>query len=523
MAGLQYFPGNNYLQGTRDTLRTLFELCEQGHIQAQDLLKGIQARFSRPGIVLMLEKEDHNLLSELTPSLLTLGNTVALNYMLETERHSFLESHAISRPNSQVIHEASISSNAEESMSSSYGSAESSPPTETFKEEADPAKAAQTLHDTVTEALSSFTQTPPVAEALHPGLSNSLSNVDLVALFPALSQRPRSTSLSGHSSCESLSFQSFDSLTWEKGASLISFSPHRNPYQNGPPSAGLSPLQSFAAQLWGSYHSPSTSSCILEFKMKYSFAKHLIYSLLKGRTVVIHASPVHESVVRRLVASLSIFIVGMRGTWEPWRTTPVKLSELAHLRLIGLSKSKPLNVVVERYSTIFDYEAETLVGPGYHGLFIEDILTTRKQWPDEDTYLAYVHYLLFGMGVKGCLYYHLCCIGQLHLPGESRPQAFSPINKSTRNIKEMSGSRRSISDSQMSARFAPLSFADDDSRGSFFKKMNIEHSDVDIIEHFVDVIREQQSIQLSGQEQVAPVVHLDYSPCQVFKNILKRV
>jgi len=63
--------------------------------------------------------------------------------------------------------------------------------------------------------------------------------------------------------------------------------------------------------------------------------------------------------------------------------------------------------------TVLDYETETLKGPPYSpsGRFIDEILALKKTFPEELTYVSHVLYCLFDIGLKSCLYYHLCCVG----------------------------------------------------------------------------------------------------------------
>ena len=54
---------------------------------------------------------------------------------------------------------------------------------------------------------------------------------------------------------------------------------------------------------------------ILKFRNTYyAFAKEMVYSLLVGRMLVIHAMPENENFVREMINTLSIFVPGQ--WWE---------------------------------------------------------------------------------------------------------------------------------------------------------------------------------------------------------------
>jgi hypothetical protein len=80
---------------------------------------------------------------------------------------------------------------------------------------------------------------------------------------------------------------------------------------------------------------------VLGLRNNCSFILPLVYALMKGRMLVIHASPANESQVRMLVTVLKLFVPGhsTREQVIPWRqTTPLVLADIARIKLIGLSK-----------------------------------------------------------------------------------------------------------------------------------------------------------------------------------------
>jgi len=57
-------------------------------------------------------------------------------------------------------------------------------------------------------------------------------------------------------------------------------------------------------------------------------------------------------------------------------------------------------------------------------MIVRHLLTLRYSiYQDEDTYLAHVHYTLFDICRKACMYYHICCVGVM--PSNSIGGSFS--------------------------------------------------------------------------------------------------
>jgi len=71
----------------------------------------------------------------------------------------------------------------------------------------------------------------------------------------------------------------------------------------------------------------------------------------------------------------------------------------------------------------------------------------RKQWPDESTYLAYVHTVLYDIALKAYLFYHLCCVGIMPamFPARSRsPDDTFTSNAPNQALFSANGSRDEI-------------------------------------------------------------------------------
>ena len=140
-------------------------------------------------------------------------------------------------------------------------------------------------------------------------------------------------------------------------------------------------MECWAGSLWD--YSETTPGKGIKDLLKFSFAKHLIFSLLKGRPVVVYTQPANEERARGLVTACSLFVLTRRaGAIVPWRTTPLKMSDLAHIKLAGMSKTAFIPKSVERYISVLDYDAGTLLCPPYEqGSFIDKILGLKHRWP----------------------------------------------------------------------------------------------------------------------------------------------
>jgi hypothetical protein len=96
---------------------------------------------------------------------------------------------------------------------------------------------------------------------------------------------------------------------------------------------------------------------------------------------------------------------------QPLRHDPVGVRDLNHLRLVGYCAKIPLAKNVEQLVSVFDCEKELLRCPPYSGSLLEDMFAPSRDWPDEDTFLAFLHYSLSEIALKASLFYHQCCVG----------------------------------------------------------------------------------------------------------------
>lgn len=91
--------------------------------------------------------------------------------------------------------------------------------------------------------------------------------------------------------------------------------------------------------------------------------------------------------------------------------------------------------------------------------------------------------------MKAALYYHQCCVGQLpprylmkHGAGSAnKPYHASNASRSEKLEKSVKYVGRSMSDSQLVSK-PELAGQDEDSKHDFFKRMNLDRDDAEIVE-----------------------------------------
>lgn len=488
-------------------LRTLDELCGEGIEKARAQLNLAYVHFSRPSIVLSLEKEDEMVMFP-SSSMLSMGKNILLNFNVVADKRSrHLNPESIITPKGTqstpvpttkpfTVGTVSFSSSSTGSSVGSFGSLSSTPsqPNEATKE-----KESEEVKENITNSNENNAILNP---------ADHLSIIGLVnAQHQAILKDP--------------TFQ----------------------------------LESFGSTLWG-FSSNFHGHGISDFRHRYSHAKNIVFSLLKGRTVVITASPQNEIPVRRMIGTLSLFVPGHWGKHPnivPWMTRPFKITDLPYIKLVGISKAEKSTSAVpkaiERYITLFDYESETVTTVPYSGQIVDEMLNMQKRWPDEETLLAHIHQQLYELGCTASLYYHLCCIGVTPPNGDKngdpekksqsqeyddtlRHISFQVIGQSKfstsvdlpndqqRQIK-MSSEKKSLSDSNLGVRSVLAGAIRETNKETFFRQMNIHEGDVEIIEYLTEVVKQQQLLEMHGTEYVAPPCRLDYSKCTFLMNTVK--
>lgn len=271
-----------------------------------------------------------------------------------------------------------------------------------------------------------------------------------------------------------------------------------------------------------------------------SFNRHLIYTLLKGRPLVIHAESKHKQAVVNTIESLKIFVCGYHLIGDkkvvPWRDETsllpgqkhvIDLQSLSTYKLVGIDKSCTIPRNVELHISIWDWENESLACPPYEkGKLIDLIVNPKKQWPNEITYRGHIHYVLLSeFSMKACILYHMCCIGvpdtvpDIYEDMKSTPKPSSlKLGRKNQDTKkeEDSGINNTVS-------FKPglqEVYSDREKvKMVFFKQLDLTENDAVIIEYLTEVVKENQSKRHPKSDNKPKRICLDYAPIKTFKNV----
>ncbi len=254
----------------------------------------------------------------------------------------------------------------------------------------------------------------------------------------------------------------------------------------------------------------------------------LVYSLLRGRPVIIQGS--NQSLVRDRVRALAYLLLGQYHAVEWCDTTKLgNRLTLAHLavnriRLVGVSKSTVIPQHVYNYATVWALEDEPinsgkdlawLWGPltSNTSLLLAAVLSTRRQWPDEESYLYHVRTTLYEWSTRA----YVCHHSTLHTARRPRGSVSSPHNSNKSLPRATSAPSR-----------------DQQSR-DVLKRLGVSDTcDSEVLEHVIGLIREQthehvrsmqhtatsssQSSTSATTAVVPPCFKLDYHPCKKILN-----
>ncbi|GAM17222.1 hypothetical protein SAMD00019534_003970 [Acytostelium subglobosum LB1] len=213
-------------------------------------------------------------------------------------------------------------------------------------------------------------------------------------------------------------------------------------------------LETFSKYLWGI--KPHYGHGLLRMATKYIWMRHAIYSLLKGRPVLVLASQDKYQLMIDMVIALSIFVIGSRqnNSRDPidlHRDNPITLADLSWLKLAGVPKTPHFKIPtnVNCYISKIDLDTEEYTGPSYQqtpGL-IDEMLGLKRQWVDnEGVYLSHVLNTFFELSIKSFSYYHLCCAHSHPLRSDCHPfissliGAIAPLSYSTSELPSLTHS-----------------------------------------------------------------------------------
>lgn len=241
---------------------------------------------------------------------------------------------------------------------------------------------------------------------------------------------------------------------------------------------------------------------------RFSFSKHALFSLLKGRPLVVWGSSQDAvALVCDAYRLVAVHCIGSEGC-NSWLDRPLRMSDLSQLVLIGMSKTIKIPSNVSRYVSVLDLDAPSLDAPPYsQGRLLDGICDPSRRWPNSETYLAFVYAELAEISTLACLYYYSCCVGvpmdlssaeDEKLIAEGR---FGPNSVATTF-------RRSLSAQ------APTVMEQDSSL--FWKENRLSFCDAQIVQFFCEVVKRQQCQEMYGSASAMPMIKLDYSKCERF-------
>jgi hypothetical protein len=148
---------------------------------------------------------------------------------------------------------------------------------------------------------------------------------------------------------------------------------------NLPQLASPNSIECYGDVLWSSSIGSGAGHGLLHIVRRCSFARHLVASLMRSRPVVIRGSARIVDLVRAVVRAFAVFVprAGVFDSsadappavvlWRGASTPPLRLSDLATLRLVGLASEQALSSTVESHVSIYDVDEQTLVAPPYEG------------------------------------------------------------------------------------------------------------------------------------------------------------
>eukprot|EP00003_Mantamonas_plastica_P001025 TRINITY_DN1076_c0_g1_i2.p1 TRINITY_DN1076_c0_g1~~TRINITY_DN1076_c0_g1_i2.p1 ORF type:complete len:744 (+),score=241.92 TRINITY_DN1076_c0_g1_i2:853-3084(+) len=375
--------GNNF----EKVLRTMEELCGHRYKFAVNRLVELQHHFRKPTLALYLETEDCALLSP-TASVLTIGNTVVANYRVGTESLFEVEEVSSSKAlgfrrfvgeGTEPVDMVRIPLPKEEKEEEngngeSVGSSSSSSSLSSSSSVSNSKKSTSKLTSSFSRKRKEKKEEKKVQ------VRDELDKTD----------GRYETGFGDMSDIETTNF------TPPKGYEYLPEFDMEKSME--------SPIDFFSNQLWDPEHTNGLG--ILDLRSRLLFMKHLIYALLKGRTVVVVGQAGSESKVRAVVDALCIFVPGLvnQEGITRWRTTPLSLMDLCRCKLVGLSKKAGISNSLEKYVSIYDVDHDVLKTPPYtDGVLVEKLVASKQSWPDEDTYVAHLHACYVDLGTKACL------------------------------------------------------------------------------------------------------------------------
>jgi len=112
--------------------------------------------------------------------------------------------------------------------------------------------------------------------------------------------------------------------------------------------------------------------------------------------------------------------------------------------------------------------------------------------------------MFLAIGLKACIYYHLCCVG---VPTVTQPSA-----------QTTEGNESSVT--------GPTVVILKENNKSVHRQLGLIKNDIEIIEHLAEIVKEQQQAELSSIENTnasfPPSFRVDSSTCSTYRNSPKK-
>ena len=172
--------------------------------------------------------------------------------------------------------------------------------------------------------------------------------------------------------------------------------------------------------------------------------KHLAFSILRGRPVVIigpeEGTEAQMGSIRWIISVLRMFVPSSGDPNKasfyssqvvPWKTNSIVVSDLCHLRLIGIESATLLKHPVQKYVTMLHTTTGVFSGPLYSGRWLEEVFASKKVWDSDETLATFTHSWLLKIGLTAAIVHHSTLlkgppvVPYHHVLGNSVPQ--SPI------------------------------------------------------------------------------------------------
>lgn len=203
--------------------------------------------------------------------------------------------------------------------------------------------------------------------------------------------------------------------------------------------------------------------------------RDILYSLLSGQTFVIIANQKDEKLVRRHIRALWIFVGGHSSHYQiiPWQSKPLQMRQLTQVRLIGLSSStSPLPNYLKKHVAYWDWTKNILSTPTYNGNILNPILSRARDKKNEELFLSIVESVLADLALKTFLCFH----------GFYTQSEYQLCLRQPKPTPEISARKF-------------YSVAPRKDKIHFLSGIGIKDSDVDIIDHWINILRQQQLTQ----------------------------